>query len=65
MVGGLGKRYSIYYPDGDVEHRTMLGSPKAPGDTLKRRGRTWEVVRVTVIVGEEIDYELHVEAHED
>ena len=34
MVAGFGKRYSIYYPDGDVEQRTMLGGPRVPGDSI-------------------------------
>ena len=64
MVAGLGKRYTIYYPDGNVEQRTMLGHPKHAGDILKLGGRKWEIVRATQILGEEIDYELHVVAVE-
>ena len=60
MVGGLGKRYRIYLPDGSVESRTMLGDPKIEGDTVKLGGHKWEVVRAVKLLGEEIDYELHV-----
>jgi hypothetical protein len=60
MVGGLGKRYRIYFPDGTVEHRTMLGDPKIEGDILKLGPRKWEVVRAVALVGEETDYELQV-----
>ena len=63
MVTGFGKRYSIVYPDGNVEQRTMLGDPKVPGDVLNLHGGTWRVVQSREIVGEELlDYELRVEA---
>ena len=58
MVAGFGKLYTIYYPDGGVEQRTMVGPPKGPGEVLRSRGGTWEVVRAVEIVGEEVDYEL-------
>jgi hypothetical protein len=64
MVGGLGKRYRIYFPDGTVEYRTMLGDPKIEGDTVKFNGRKWVVVRAVKLMGEEVDYELRVEAIE-
>jgi hypothetical protein len=64
MVAGLGKRYCIYFSDGSVEHRTMLGDTKIEGDTLKLNGRKWKVVRSVKLVGEETDYELHVQAIE-
>lgn len=60
MVAGFGKRYRIYMPDGSVEHRTMLGDAKLEGETLRLRGRKWEVVRLTKLMAEETDYELHV-----
>ena len=60
MVAGLGKRYCIYLPDGGVEHRTMLGDPKIVGETLRLKGRKWQVVRSVKLVGEETDYELEV-----
>jgi len=60
MVVGLGKRYCIYLPDGTVEHRTMLGDPKIEGDTVKLKGRKWQVVRSVKLAGEETDYELHL-----
>jgi hypothetical protein len=60
MVGGLGKRYRIYLPDGGVAHRTMLGDPKIEGDTIKLNGRKWTVLSSVKLMGEEIDYELHV-----
>ena len=62
MVGGLGKRYRIFLPDGSVEHQTWLGDSKLVGDTVKVKGRKWEVVRAVKLMGEEIDYELRVEA---
>ena len=62
MVGGLGKRCRIFLPDGRVEQRTILGDGKLVGDTLKIDGRRWEVVRSLKLMGEETDYELHVEA---
>lgn len=62
MVGGLGKRYRIYLPDGSVEQRTMLGDPKIEGDTVKLNGHKWTVVHTVKLMGEEVDYELHVEA---
>ena len=65
MVGGLGKRYRIYLPDGSVESRTMLGDPKIEGDTVKLNGQKWEVVRALKLLGEEIDYELQVDAIEE
>jgi len=64
MVAGFGKRYTIYLPDGSVELRTMLGDPKVAGDTVKLKGRKWVVVRSVKLLGEEIDYELHVHAIE-
>jgi hypothetical protein len=64
MVGGLGKRYCIYFPDGTVEYRTMLGDAKIEGDTLKLGAGKWEVVRAVALLGEETDYELHVDAIE-
>jgi len=60
MVAGLGKRYRIYMPDGSVEHRTMLGDPNVEGDTIKLSGIKWNVVSSVKLMGEEIDYELHV-----
>ena len=60
MVGGLGKRYCIYMPDGSVEHRTMLGDRKIEGDTIKLNGIWWKVVSSVKLMGEEIDYELRV-----
>jgi len=65
MVGGLGKRYRIYLPDGSVESRTMLGDPKIEGDTVKLNGHEWEVVRAVELMGEETDYDLDVDAIED
>jgi hypothetical protein len=62
VVGGLGTRYRIYLPDGSVEQRTMLGDPKIDGDTLKFNGRKWEVVSAVRLMGEEVDYEVHVQA---
>ena len=64
MVAGVGKRYRIYFPEGTVEHRTMLGDPKIEGNTVKIGGRKWEVFRSLKLVGEETDYELHVRARE-
>jgi hypothetical protein len=65
MAGGLGKRYRIYLPDGSVEHRTMLGDPKIAGDTVKLNGRKWEVVSSVKLMGEEVEYELHVQPIEE
>jgi hypothetical protein len=65
MVAGFGKRYRIYLPDGSVEHRTMLGDPKIEGDTVKLNGHKWTVVRAVKLMGEELDYELHVAAIDD
>jgi len=65
MVAGFGRRYSIYYPDGNVEQRTLLGPPKEVGETLKLDGTKWEVVRSSPIFGEELDFELHLEALEN
>jgi hypothetical protein len=59
-VAGFGKRYLIFFPDGTLEHRTMLGDPKIEGDTVKLKGRTWQVVHALRLMGEETDYELHV-----
>ena len=64
MVAGFGKRYTIVYPDGYVEQRTLLGHPKHPGETLKLRGRRWLVATVVELVGEELDYEIHVVAED-
>ena len=62
LVAGFGKRYRIYLPDGDVQHRTLLGDPKIEGDTVKLKGRRWQVIRSLKLLGEETDYELHVRA---
>jgi hypothetical protein len=60
MVGGLGKRYRIYMPDGSVKHRTMFGDAKIEGHTIRLDGIKWKVVSSVKLMGEEIDYELHV-----
>lgn len=65
MVGGLGKRYTIYFPDGSVEQWTMLGPATEPGETLKLNGVRWRVVRAVELADEELDYELQVEAIEE
>ena len=38
----------------------MLGDPKMVGETLRLKGRKWQVVRSVKLVGEETDYELEV-----
>jgi hypothetical protein len=65
MPSGFTKRYTIFFPDGSVAYRNSLGDAKGVGETIKADGRKWEIVRSVKLIGEEIDYELHVEAADD
>ncbi len=59
MVAGFGHVYAVHFPDGTVEHRIVLGTPKKPGQVITLDGEPWRVARL-VAHGSSVDYELHL-----